>query len=380
MINFHIISLLSPLFIAFIIAIQLASKLKRATELPKKVLLWFIVNVFVVSATIVLYQSGYFTAFRFFDGIYMSSMLLLHPLFYFYIKVLVTNKFKSQLYLLHFIPSIFTLIIATIFYLQLSKEEATLYLTRYIFGDASSSQIIKHLLLLFNITKITHAIQAVAYFIFVYKLLNKHQKTVDHIFSTSDKYRLSWLFSFNIIYSMMSLAGLIANLIPTNIVYSTTIIIDFTMIIFSIFTLYIGIKGLDQESVGQIIHLNDEITLGKETSSISYSKLIEKINHYIINEKAFLNPELKIWDIVNYTGINRSYISQTINTECMFNFSHYINKLRIDEACRLLKTDSNKSIESIAFDSGFNSLSTFNRAFKKFTGLLPSEYRNQTLK
>lgn len=379
MVNFHIISLLAPIFIAFVLAIQLSGRMKQNTGLPPKALLWFIGNVLVVSSTIVIYQSGYYNAFRFFDGIYMSSMLLLHPLFYFYISSLITNKFKNQFYLLHFLPSIVTFAIATILYLQLSKEEAITYLTRYILGIPSGSLTIQLLYRLFTISKYIHAIQAIVYFILVYKLLSRHQKTVDQIFSTSDHYKLGWLVSFNIIYSVMSLAGAIVNLIPASITFSTTSIIDFTMLIFGAFTLYVGIKGLEQKPVGQIIHLNDKLTSGNETGSIPNNKLIEKINSYVIDKEAYLNPELKIWDIVEYTGINRSYISQAINTEFLVSFNHYINKLRIDKACMLLKTDTKKSIESIAFDSGFNSLSTFNRAFKKFTGLLPSEYRNREL-
>jgi AraC-like DNA-binding protein len=379
MVNFHIISLLAPLFIAFVLAVQLAGKIRQDTGLPPKMLLWFIINVFIVSSTIVIYQSGYYNAFRFFDGIYMSSMLLLHPLFYFYIRSLITNKFKSRLYLLHFLPSIVTFVIATIFYLQLSKEGAISYLTGYILGEPSGSLTIQLLYRLFTSSKYIHAIQAIVYFILVFKLLSKHQKAVDQIFSAPDHYKLGWLVSFNIIYSVMSLAGAIANLIPTSITYSTTSIIDFTMLIFGIFTFFVGIKGLEQKPVGQIIHLNDKLTSGNETGSIPSNKLIEKINRYVIDKEAFLNPELKIWDIVEYTGINRSYISQAINTEFLVSFNHYINKLRIDKACMLLKTDTKKSIESIAFDSGFNSLSTFNRAFKKFTGLLPSQYRNREL-
>ncbi len=379
MVNFHIISLLSPVFIAFVLAIQFSGRVRQNSGLSQKVLLGFIVNVLVVSSTIVIYQSGYYNAFRFFDGIYMSSMLLLHPLFYFYISSLVTNRIKSQQYLVHFMPSVFTFVLATVFYAQLSREEAITYLTRYILGGPSGSLTIQLLYGLFTSSKYMHAIQAIVYFILVYKLLSKHQKTVDQLFSTSDHYKLGWLVSFNIIYSVMSLAGAIANLIPASITFSTSSIIDFTMLIFGTFTLYIGIKGLGQEPVGQIIHLNDELASGNETDPIPNNILIEKINNYVIDKEAYLNPELKIWDIVEYTGINRSYISQAINTGFSISFNHYINKLRIDKACNLLKTDNRKNIESIAFDSGFNSLSTFNRAFKKFTGLLPSEYRNLNL-
>lgn len=376
MINFHAISLLCPVFIAFVFIVQLIGKTKDNFEFSKRVLLSFMATVFILSIAITINQSGNYLFFRFCDGIYMSGMLLLHPLFYLYIKALIVDKFTKQ-YLIHFLPSTFIFVVTSTFYLLLSKDEAIDYLSIYRLGEPSVSFFISSLYKTFILSKFIHAAQAIIYFILVYIQLSRHQKEVDNVFSSSDRYKLSWLFSFNFIYSVMSLAGVITNLMPTKIVYSTHVFVDVTMIIFGVFTLYIGIRGLEQESVGKIISLNDETALKDNAKTISDNKLIKKIDQYIIHEKAYLNPDLKIWDIVNYTGVNRSYISQAINSEYMISFSHYINKLRIEEACALLKKDSEKSIENIAFDSGFNSLSTFNRAFKKYTGTLPSEYRNK---
>ena len=70
------------------------------------------------------------------------------------------------------------------------------------------------------------------------------------------------------------------------------------------------------------------------------------------------------------------HLSQVINQYAGKNFSDFINGYRIQEAKRLLR-DTHLKIEAVAYDSGFNSLSTFHAAFKKETGMTPSAYRKR---
>jgi len=377
MINHYGIALLSPVFISFVLIVQLARKLKNRIDLSIKVLMSFMVLVFVLSITILIQQSGYLNISRFLDSLLMSLMLVLHPLFFLYVKSLTVSSIKWKVFALHLLPALAVFILASIFYMLLSKDEAIFYLSEHLMGETSDSSIINYLFGLLLISKYIHAIQVLVYFVWVYKLLRKHQNYVDHLFSTTDYYNLSWLFTFNFLYTFTSLLGALTNLLPTQIVYSTSIFIEVTMIFFGLFTLYLGIKGMEQKSIRQIIDLNDYWdTTDEETNDLSNEFVVKKINRYIVEEKAFLNPALKIWDIVQNTGINRSYISQTINSEYNYSFNHYINKLRIETACNILKENNHLCIESVAYECGFNSLPTFNRAFKKFTGTLPSKFGN----
>jgi AraC-like DNA-binding protein len=56
-------------------------------------------------------------------------------------------------------------------------------------------------------------------------------------------------------------------------------------------------------------------------------------------------------------------------------FRNFINRFRVEEAQRLLKSDPEMSILTICFEVGFNSKSTFNTAFKKISGITPRDYR-----
>ncbi|MFA8436978.1 MAG: helix-turn-helix domain-containing protein, partial [Marinifilaceae bacterium] len=66
-----------------------------------------------------------------------------------------------------------------------------------------------------------------------------------------------------------------------------------------------------------------------------------------------------------------------INQGHGLNFNDYINQFRVEEFKRLLQDPqfSKETLLAVAFEAGFNSKTTFNTAFKKFTGMTPSEYR-----
>jgi YesN/AraC family two-component response regulator len=88
----------------------------------------------------------------------------------------------------------------------------------------------------------------------------------------------------------------------------------------------------------------------------------------------FLDPDLSLNKLANILEIKPNYLSQTINQFHEQNFFEFINTFRIREAKRLLCKTTMKVV-AVAYDAGFNSLSTFNSVFKKATGTTPSRFR-----
>lgn len=115
--------------------------------------------------------------------------------------------------------------------------------------------------------------------------------------------------------------------------------------------------------------------LSKEKSNELYNKLLD----YMINEKPYRNSGLMLSDLSKELEIPRTYLSYIINEYAGFNFFDFINKFRVEEAKRNLIIPNNmyKNILEIALISGFNSKSTFNKIFKKFTGKTPSDYKKE---
>lgn len=93
-------------------------------------------------------------------------------------------------------------------------------------------------------------------------------------------------------------------------------------------------------------------------------------------DKPFTNPELTLGEIAEQLRVHPNKLSQVINSVTQKNFYDYINSWRVDEFIHLVNKPDNRNytLLSIAFECGFNSKSSFNRNFRKITGLSPSEY------
>ncbi|GJM32143.1 MAG: hypothetical protein DHS20C18_11440 [Saprospiraceae bacterium] len=102
----------------------------------------------------------------------------------------------------------------------------------------------------------------------------------------------------------------------------------------------------------------------------------ERLMAYMQEEKPFLDNQLCLPQLAEELGINTNYLSQVINERHGKNFVEFINEYRVAALKSKLENPDNRqfTILSLAFDCGFNSKTTFNTAFKKITGLTPSQY------
>ena len=118
----------------------------------------------------------------------------------------------------------------------------------------------------------------------------------------------------------------------------------------------------------------------KSTKSLNSRDLVlqKKLDYQLIENKAFLENGLSIQALAQDLGVSsyrlREFINQTLGYD---NFSTYINTFRIEAIKKAFSNHQQNHIPilTIALDNGFNSLPTFNRAFKANQGITPSEYR-----
>ncbi|MDX1463658.1 MAG: helix-turn-helix transcriptional regulator, partial [Marinirhabdus sp.] len=102
----------------------------------------------------------------------------------------------------------------------------------------------------------------------------------------------------------------------------------------------------------------------------------DTINALFEEKKLYTNPNLTLTDGANHLDTNRNVVSNAINSEFEMNFNDFVNSWRTHQVIRLLeeKEHHGSTLLGIAMDCGFNSKTTFNRAFKKHTGLSPKQY------
>ena len=109
----------------------------------------------------------------------------------------------------------------------------------------------------------------------------------------------------------------------------------------------------------------------------SYSNLeqIQSIHNYMLHEKPFLQSDFQIIYMANYFKIPTHQCSSMINNLIGKNFRDWVNSYRIEYFIKIYPEKSQKlKIDGIAFESGFSSMTTFYRVFKKQTGKIPLDY------
>lgn len=112
-----------------------------------------------------------------------------------------------------------------------------------------------------------------------------------------------------------------------------------------------------------------------EPETVAPNELHVRIERLFSDDyRIYLNSHLKLSDIARMVGSNRTYVSDFFNRANGQTFYEYVNRYRVDYACRLLR-NTDKSVEAVGEESGFSSRSTFFRVFSNMMGLTPSEYR-----
>jgi AraC-like DNA-binding protein len=113
-------------------------------------------------------------------------------------------------------------------------------------------------------------------------------------------------------------------------------------------------------------------TLREEDATLIY----ERLKHLMTEEKPFTNPDLTLNDLAKSLDVHPNHLSQVINSIENKSFYDLINEKRVEEFISLVSHPSARqyTLLGLAFDCGFNSKASFNRNFKKLTGLSPSDY------
>lgn len=115
----------------------------------------------------------------------------------------------------------------------------------------------------------------------------------------------------------------------------------------------------------------------KLTDAQIFQELGGRIQQLLQDESIYVNTDLTVSSMATRLKVPAYMVSRAVNQYFNKSFSELIVEYRIRKAEQLLAADSQKSltIEAIAFESGFNTLSAFYKAFKKINNTTPSQYR-----
>jgi len=305
------------------------------------------------------------------------QVLLIGPVIFFYTKSLLNSTFKiSKKEYYHFIPALIYLVYSLIVFItdKLILDEF------YFYADGRDKDMA-------NWYQIAGIISMVYYLIASLKFYKNYKKLVFDKVSFADSILFEWIPNFLIAFlSIVVLRVLLFLLNPEWGNFGNQF---WHYIAFSIVVLYVSVNGyanavkmsflndVNSESINVYQESDEDYKTKQDNTNLEEIEFWkDKILHLVESEKVFKNPTLTLYDLSKLLNTNTKNISKSINSGFDMNFNDFINHYRIEAVKEKLQKEEHKTstLLGIAFDCGFNSKATFNRAFKKSTDLSPKDY------
>lgn len=217
---------------------------------------------------------------------------------------------------------------------------------------------------------------SIGVFFFIVIWMKRYRKRIQDMYSDIDQLDVKWLWL--VVFVMLFVLFSWVSLSYYTNFFSDMLYYVLIMCVWGI----ISYKSLRQKTPIKIEEATDEMTLEEEQEVVADNELsafFSKGIHRLFEEENIArNPHLTLSDTVKLIGTNRSYFSAYINNEMGMTFYELVNGYRLKYAEELLKaTDFSMTQSELAMAVGFNSLSTFKRAFMKKHNMTPSQFRLQ---
>jgi len=369
----------------------------------------FIFGVFYVFLSVyfgfnLLYRLKFYPALAWLYYPILPVISCLIPTFYLYILSVTRSNFRFNIRsAIHFLPAAVILLLNTP-YLFMSFDQKIRYLS-FTFEFRQSGPLVLYLLFIYLICiYLVVNIQLIFYLVLTLKEYRKHLSLIENHYSSTEQIDTSWTRSFMVSFLIFFIFNNLLYIIGFSQHSIAGVLYTVSMLVI---TLFAGMRGLNQKAItissagenddmvlvlppDEESEVPEAVTISSEEkhSAIKYQgspltseqkkQLAEKLDLLMKQERIYTQSDLTIDHIADRLKTNSKYISQIINEFYNQNYYHYINSHRINEAKSLMSDPANNkySILGISNIAGFASKSTFNTAFKKFTGITPSEFRN----
>ncbi|KAB1156649.1 helix-turn-helix domain-containing protein [Flavobacterium luteum] len=374
--------------------------LKKGIQTEDKSNFWLSIFVFLCSMFIAPWMLGFagwydnqpYRDFMFYMP--FQHLFFIGPIIFFYTQSLLNPSFKfNKKNALHLVPGLLYLV----YNLYVFVYDKIIIKDYYFYQDGIDKDFDEWYQ---TIGKISMTL----YFILTIRYYNRYKKLIVQLTSNADSMLYKWIKNYLIAFLIMLLLPYAFEVI--NYFYpSTNSYKDgwWFYLAFSLVLYYIALTGYSNEVHSKIgfkmsafdskpillLTTSDSFPDEENIIDIDFEEQNEKkseeveiwkkqIERLIQSEKLYQDPELTLAEVAKKLQTNTSVISKAINQGFQMNFNDFINNYRIEAVKDLFAKGEHKksTLLGIAYDCGFNSKATFNRAFKKSTNFSPKEYLN----
>ena len=315
------------------------------------------------------------------------------PVIFFYVQSLLNPSFKfSKREWVHLIPGILYLIYSLVIVIT-----DKLILHKYYFLDDGTDRDFD------TWYQLSGYISMIAYFLASIRYYNLYKKLLVQVLSYADSVLFKWIrnfliafliilivrfllftlafsydlkywdtwwyfFAFSVAFYYIAVTGY-ANSVKTKMSFSTDLFTSKPALL-----LQYPVQNDNNIEEAEVVEMDNHVAEKEDDGFVNGWR--EKILQVVVTQKVYTEPELSLTDLAKKLGTNASVLSKAINKSFGMNFNDFINYYRVQGIIEKLKAGEHKTqtLISIAYDCGFNSKATFNRAFKKVTGTIPKDF------
>lgn len=323
----------------------------------------------------------YFNEYLNFEIFRMTTSLLNMPLFYLYVKSVCHSDFKLKLKnIILTVPFIFSNIIF------IPKLYLGTFLERNLFFDHFEQMLEVQF---FNIIG---ELQYAFYIVLIFITIKKYKEIYLENYTNSNNSSYKWLFQMTVFFLiahcmvffrfLMKYTNHHALLSWSNVIIGTIALIISCWFVLKALNNPDLFKGIDSNMllINEVINteLVNKKTILETSKTTAISAQIDLVKKYVTEYEPYLEPTLTIQELSKQVNIPVRDLSVLINHQMNQHFFDFINEYRISKAMQLLKDPlkSKFTVLEILYEVGFNSKSSFNTAFKKYTNQTPTEFRN----
>jgi len=361
-------------FVSLLMAFFLYT-VKTENKLANRLFAWF----FIVSA---IDLSGFFVFEYIQDFLNLvifrwTICLLAMPLFYLYVLAVCYSDFRLKWkHSLHLLPIIVVnLVFLPRFYLGMNKE---------LLNSIDQMPEIYFIQILIEF-------QYVFYIVSAFLVLKQYKEIYLENYANPSSLTYKYLFQMTIVFLVAHCLVALKNVLRysdyrqvflwLNVVVGTVALFITCWLVMKALNhpeLFRGINSKLKLTKDILPEINDNTIEVKEHYNEVIDEQILNLKQYMTDKEPFLDPSLTIQELANQIDIPVRDLSVLINHKMDQHFFDFVNEYRIQKAMTILKDESKNDLTvlEILYEVGFNSKSSFNTSFKKYTNLTPTAYRN----
>lgn len=365
--------LVSGFAINLVLLVILALSKKR--ELSQKILMALIGLILIIIITLYAFLHELRPLLLIANLLEDGARFLIGPLIYMYVKSIFSkdNSFLKK-HLIHFLPFL-------VFW--------CFFTVPMVLGNYLGSSILDYVEQVYSSGYLTipKDLFVLAYVIASIRLFFRYKTAIKSNYSSFTNADFGWLQKFLLGMLLTTLFDLCL-IVPyvLNGSYFTWNPGIISVMFLVLITFYLGYHGLKQSMIYLpefLMNSNEKNQSDRTTrqflSDEEFTNLKGRLHEHMLNEKPYLQQELTLSDLAELLGTTDKKLSALLNHVLNTSFYDFINRYRVEEVKEKLKQEENEkySLLGLAYTCGFNSKSSFYRAFKKETGVSPTTYKKE---